>query len=544
MKDGESIDDYAGKLSGMISKYNSVGAVLGDEELVRKLLDIVMDKYIQLVASMEQYSDVEKMPFEEAIGRLKSYEDRLKLRQGRSTGESSLLFTKAEGVSNNRGFNKNGSGRGRGHTGGDRGGRSGSRGGRGSSRGRGDRHRGRTHHEGNTFHRKSRDKSHVKCFECNQYGHYASECKAEKKSEPEVHLTRDPDDEPTLLLSVCGEENNKMVLLNEGKVFHKLHEDQNDLNKNIWYLDNGASNHTTGRKDAFVELNEGVTGQVRFGDGSKVDIRGKGTLLFQCKTGEQLVIYDAYYIPALTSNILSLGQMTEEAYDIWLHEEYLRVYDEQKRLLMKVRRSTNRLYKIELTVARPACLATSLVDEAWIWHARLGHANFQILEAMGSKDLVTGMPRIKHPKKICEGCLVAKQTRKSFPDKAQWRASKPLELLHADLCGPITPQSMGGNRYFFLIVDDFCRYMWVYLLRSKDEALAKFKIFKTQVEKESRYKVKTLRTDRGGEFMSNEFIDYCQQEGIKRQTMAPYTPQQNGVVERRNRTVMGMTWSL
>ncbi|XP_021979913.1 uncharacterized protein LOC110876037 [Helianthus annuus] len=250
MKDGESIDDYAGKLSGMISKYNSVGAVLGDEELVRKLLDTVTDKYIQLVASMEQYSDVEKMPFEEAIGS--------------STGESSLLFTKAEGVSNNRGFNKHGSGRGRGHTGGDRGGRSGSRGGRGSSRGRGDRHGGRTHHEGDTFHRKSRDKSHVKCFECNQYGHYASECKAEKKSEPEVHLTRDPDDEPTLLLSVCGEENNKMVLLNEEKVFPKLHEDRNDLNKNIWYLDNGASNHMTGRKDAFAELNEGVTVTPRF----------------------------------------------------------------------------------------------------------------------------------------------------------------------------------------------------------------------------------------------------------------------------------------
>ncbi|KAJ0595364.1 hypothetical protein HanLR1_Chr04g0122521 [Helianthus annuus] len=104
MKDGESIDDYAGKLSGMISKYNSVGAVLGDEELVRKLLDTVTDKYIQLVASMEQYSDVEKMPFEEAIGRLKAYEDRLKLRQGSSTGESSLLFTKAEGYQTTEGL--------------------------------------------------------------------------------------------------------------------------------------------------------------------------------------------------------------------------------------------------------------------------------------------------------------------------------------------------------------------------------------------------------------------------------------------------------
>ncbi|XP_021985982.1 ATP-dependent RNA helicase glh-1-like [Helianthus annuus] len=209
MKDGESIDDYAGKLSGMISKYNSVGAVLGDEELVRKLLDTVTDKYIQLVASMEQYSDVEKMPFEEAIGRLKAYEDRLKLQQGSSTGESSLLFTKVEGVSNNRGFNKHGSGRGRGHTDGDRDGRSGSRGGRGSGRGRGGRNGGKFYHEGNSSYRKSRDKSHVKCFECNQYGHYASECKTEKKQDPEVHLTRETEDEPTLLLSVCGEEAQK-----------------------------------------------------------------------------------------------------------------------------------------------------------------------------------------------------------------------------------------------------------------------------------------------------------------------------------------------
>ncbi|GJZ91527.1 zinc finger, CCHC-type containing protein [Tanacetum coccineum] len=145
---------------------------------------------------------------------------------------------------------------------------------------------------------------------------------------------------------------------------------------------------------------------------------------------------------------------------------------------------------------------------------------------------------------MCSGCVVAKQTRKSFPNEAQWRASKPLELLHADLCGPITPQSTGGNRYFLLIVDDWCRYMWVYFLRSKDEALAKFKIFKAQVEMETEHKVKALRTDRGGEFNSHAFVKFCQEEGIQRQTTAPYTPQQNGVVERRNRTVVEMTRSL
>ncbi|KAI3782062.1 hypothetical protein L2E82_12094 [Cichorium intybus] len=98
MKDGESIDDFAGKLSGMSSKYNSLGATLDDSLLVRKLLDSVPDKYLQLVASIEQYSDIDAMPFDEAIGRLKAYEDRLRLRNGTTDGESNLLLAKTEEV--------------------------------------------------------------------------------------------------------------------------------------------------------------------------------------------------------------------------------------------------------------------------------------------------------------------------------------------------------------------------------------------------------------------------------------------------------------
>ncbi|GJW63596.1 zinc finger, CCHC-type containing protein [Tanacetum coccineum] len=512
MKDDESINEYAGKLSGMISKYNSVVATLNDEEFVRKLFVTVTEKYIHLVASMEQYSDVEEMPFEEAIGRLKAYEDRLRLRQGGSTGENSLLLTKAEGQTMSKQNSKAPGGRGRGWNGG-RGGRGSTRGGRGSGRGRGDRYGKKPSQEGEYSNRNLCGKSHIKCFECQEYGHYASECTNMKKPEQEVHLTREIV-EQTLLLCVKGEDIPSMVMLNEDKVFPRLHESRNSSNRDMWYLDNGASNHMTGERNMFAELNESVTGRVWFGDGSAVEIKGKGTLLFQCKNGDQLMVSDVYFIPALTSNILSLGQLTEAGYDVWLHNDYLKVYNEQRTLVLKVQRSANRLYKIALKIAKPACLAASVVDDAWTWHARLGHANFYTLEFMGKKRMVTGMPCVSHPKQLCSGCVVAKQTRKSFPNEAQWRASKPLELLHADLCGPITPQSTGGNRYFLLIVDDWCRYMWVYLLKSKDEALAKFKIFKAQ------------------------------EEGIQRQTTAPYTPQQNGVVEQRNRTVVEMTRSL
>lgn len=127
----------------------------------------------------------------------------------------------------------------------------------------------------------------------------------------------------------------------------------------------------------------------------------------------------------------------------------------------------------------------------------MGHTNFKMLEEMTWKQMVTGMPLVSHPAQVCEGCMVAKQPRQSFPKAAQWRAKEPLQLLHPDLCGPITPATKGGNQYFLLIVDDYSRYMWVYLNKTKDEALGMVQKFKLQVEKESNYKIKMLRTNRG-----------------------------------------------
>ncbi|GJU03009.1 zinc finger, CCHC-type containing protein [Tanacetum coccineum] len=359
----------------------SVGATLNDEELVRKLFDTVTEKYIHLVASMERYSDVEEMPFEEAICRLKAYEDRLRLRQGGSTGENSLLLTKAEGHTMSKQNSKAPSGRGRGWNGGrgsnggrgwngGRGGRGSTRGGRGSSQGRGDRYGKKPSQEGEYSNQNPRDKSHIKCFECQEYGHYASECTNMKKPEQEVHLTREME-EQTLLLYVKGEDIPSMVMLNEDKVFPRLYESQNSSNRDMWYLDN------------------------------------------------RLMVSDVYFILALTSNILSLSQLTKVGYDVWLHNEYLKVYNEQSTLVLKVQRSANRLYKIALKIAKPASLEASLVDDAWTWYARLGHANLYTLEFMGKKMMVTGMSCVLHPKQLCNGCVVAKQTRQSFPNEAQ-----------------------------------------------------------------------------------------------------------------------------
>ncbi|XP_074328413.1 uncharacterized protein LOC141666321 [Apium graveolens] len=127
---------------------------------------------------------------------------------------------------------------------------------------------------------------------------------------------------------------------------------------------------------------------------------------------------------------------------------------------------------------------------AWLWHTRLGHVNFQALSLMSESEMVIGLPKIPKPKSICGGFLMSKQAHKSFPPKSNFVAKECLELIHGDICGPITPITTGGNRYFLLLVDDYSRVIWVYLLKSKDEALEAFQKFKVLVENGRDQKIK------------------------------------------------------
>lgn len=155
-----------------------------------------------------------------------------------------------------------------------------------------------------------------------------------------------------------------------------------------------------------------------------------------------------------------------------------------------------------------------------------------------------GLPIFVKPKVVYKGCMMAKQERKPFPSQACFTAKNVLELIHGDLCGPITPTTLAGNIYFLLLVDDHSRVMWVYIVKAKDEALDAFKKFRAVAEKGSINKIQVLRTDKGGEFCSRNFMSYCEETGILRNYTTPYSPQQNGVVECRNRTVVAMARSL
>ncbi|GKE36066.1 retrovirus-related pol polyprotein from transposon TNT 1-94, partial [Tanacetum coccineum] len=175
---------------------------------------------------------------------------------------------------------------------------------------------------------------------------------------------------------------------------------------------------------------------------------------------------------------------------------------------------------------------------------RYGHLNFGDLKLLSSKGMVKGLDQIDHPNQVCEGCLLGKHARSLFPKEATSRAKEPLQIIHTDLCGPITPPSNGKNLYFMLFIDDYSRKAWVYFLKEKSQAFEAFKKFKAMVEKEKGLNIKSMRSDRGGKFLSKEFKKFCEDNGIQRFLTTLYSPQQNGVVERKNITILNMVQSM
>lgn len=154
--------------------------------------------------------------------------------------------------------------------------------------------------------------------------------------------------------------------------------------------------------------------------------------------------------------------------------------------------------------------------------------------------MVHGIPQFKDSSTLCTNCMIGKQHKDLIPKKSNWRATEKLQLIYAYICGPISPISDRNKRYIICFIDDFTTKIWTCFLVEKSEAFNMCTRLKSCVEKEVGYSTKCLRTDRGGDFTSVEFNEFCGEHGSKRQLTATYTPQQNGVAKRKNRTVINM----
>ncbi|KAH9684673.1 DNA (cytosine-5)-methyltransferase 1B [Citrus sinensis] len=179
--------------------------------------------------------------------------------------------------------------------------------------------------------------------------------------------------------------------------------------------------------------------------------------------------------------------------------------------------------------------ASVVRDKTKLWHMRLAHISERGLRELSNQGLL-GDDKVTSLK-FCEKCVFGKATRLKF-SLGRKETKQTLDYIHSDLWGPSQVPSLGGARYFVSFIDDFSRKVWIYVLKHKNEALGKFKEWITLIENQTEKKIKRLRTDNGMEYCSKEFEDFYKSKGIARHRAVTYTPQQNGLAERMNRTII------
>lgn len=498
MKDGETIPEYFGRVLTISNQIRSNGEQIEDVKIVEKILRTLTDRFTYVVVSIEESRDVEKMSIEELQSTLIVHEQKFK----RVEKEEDQAL-KAE-----TGYSPTGRGRGRG---------------RSNNRGRG-RGRGRLNF----------NKETVECYNCHKLGHYSYECPQAK----EANYAGFEENEEVMLMTEITMEEGALMADTGGEIKGML-----------WFLDSGCSNHMCGDKSRFLDLDTCFSNSVKLGNNSRMTVAGKGNVKLYLN-GLTYVINDVYYVPDLKNNLLSIGQLQQKGLSFLFQLDVCKVYHQEKGLIFQSRMSTNRMFPIseelsEVTEQKTeGCMYTSDDDNARLWHERMGHLGNTSMETLQRKGMLRDLPRFSVNKEVCDNCMIGKQTKNAIPKRSDWRAGEILELIHSDICGPINPASHAGNKYFLSFIDDYSRKGWVYLLKEKSQALESFKQFKRKVETETGKVVKALRTDRGGEYLSDDFKRFCLKHGIKRQLTTSFSPQQNGVAERKNRTVINMVVSM
>lgn len=311
-----------------------------------------------------------------------------------------------------------------------------------------------------------------------------------------------------------------------------------------WIIDSGASSHVSGTKDAFSNLNmPGSSGSVSTASGSKLPIIGQGTVHVDTNKS----ISNVLYVPGLQRNLMSVGTLTDAGHIVMFDSKSCHVFDKdnpRKVFVRGTRDPYNKLYHLrQLPPSAPRKHSThsaftvgTTLDRVNLWHRRLSHVNFQTIHHMSQRGLALGLPRLPHVKHLCDTCILAKHHRDRIPKRFVSHASRPLELIHSDLCGPVLAGT--SPKYILTFIDDFSRFTWVYFLSYKSETFSRFKEFLLLVEQQLSHKISCLRSDRGGEYLSTDFLDFCRQNGIRRQLTVAHSPHQNGVAECKNRTLL------
>ncbi|GJU56228.1 putative ribonuclease H-like domain-containing protein [Tanacetum coccineum] len=322
-------------------------------------------------------------------------------------------------------------------------------------------------------------------------------------------------------------------------------------------IDSGCSRHMTGNKCYLIEYKHYDGEFVSFGDG-KGRISRKGKI----KTGT-LDFDNVYFCKELKYNLFSVSQICDKKNNVLFTDTECLVLSsnfkllDESQVLLRVPRKDN-IYSVDLKSVIPTkgltCLfAKAIIDESNLWHRRLGHTNFRVtakiilvftlnfknMNKLVRGNLVRGLPlKIFENDHSCVACQKGKQHKASCKAKLVNSISKPLHMLHMDLFGPTNVKSLMKKSYCLVVTDDFSRFSWVFFLATKDETSGVLKTFITEIKNQLDYKVKVIRSDNRTEFKNSVINQFCEMKGITREFSVARTPQQNGVAEKRNRTLI------
>ncbi len=312
-----------------------------------------------------------------------------------------------------------------------------------------------------------------------------------------------------------------------------------------WIVDSGATCQICIEKEQFVHYSKLCKPEiVSLGDGIKLKAVGRGTILFSMKLPgdkcRRCRFEDVLHVPDLSYNLVSVSKITKVGKTIKFNESGCEIENSDGCVVATAIRCGN-LYFLNCEISKRA----NIVEyKEVVRHKRYGHLGVQSLKKLAVDHLVNGFS-YNYVKQIsfCDTCTEGKHQRNPLPTGEASRAKEPLSLVHTDVCGKL-PRSLGGAEYFVTFIDDCTRFVWVYFLKNKSDVFDKFLNWKAMVEKLIGLKLKVLCSDNGGEYTSTQFSDYLKAEGVVHEYTVPKTLEQNGVAERRNRTLIEMTRSM
>ncbi|KAJ9536773.1 hypothetical protein OSB04_un000077 [Centaurea solstitialis] len=309
-----------------------------------------------------------------------------------------------------------------------------------------------------------------------------------------------------------------------------------------WVIDTGSGNHICNHLHGFTRRKtlRKDRSNLRVGEGTPLIAEAVGSYSLSLPSGLVLELDNCYYIPNMIKNVLSFDLLVDQGFYYKYDYKMISVFKEN--IFYFKATPVNGLYTVNLRdnsseIYHISKRSKDIEDQTYLWHCRLGHINKKRVELLLKGGFLGNFDYKSFDN--CESCLSGKMTKQPFNNENE-RATDLLDIIHTDVCGPFSHVARGGYRYFITFTDDFSRYGYVYLMRHKSETFEKFKEYQNEVQNLLDKRIKFLRLDRGGEYLSDEFDNHLMECGIVSQLMPPYTPQMNGVSERRNRTLLDM----